>query len=101
MGSWMAMSLPGSLRHAKTSHELGRGLVVFVEIAAATRCKKAHRIAGVARFEVLQAFGELGLEGLQAIDLAARRRELLPVDLAHLRHRARRGRRCLPLAHDG
>src|SRR5215831_15405234 len=100
MGSWMAMSVPVSLRHAEARHQFRRELIVFVKIAAVTGGNETHRIAGVASLEVLQAVGELGFEGLQTLDLMARRRELLAVDFAHLGHRSRSRWRRLPLAHD-
>src|SRR5262245_30133585 len=95
MGRTMAMSPSGD---AKARHELGRGAIVAVEIAAGTGGEQADGLALVTRLQVFEALGQLAFERLEPADLCAGRSELLRVNLAHLRHRVRSGRRRLPLA---
>src|SRR4051812_42695329 len=88
---WRAVAL-GDLGNVEAGGQLGRKMFLLVEIATATRRGESRRIASAASLEVSEAFGELGFERLQVGDLLARGGELLPVDLAHLGHRARGGR---------
>jgi hypothetical protein len=74
--------------------------VAVVQITRAACSEDTNGIAAVARVEVTEAVGELGLEGFEALDLAAGLFELGEVGFAHQAHRGGGRRLGLPLADD-
>lgn len=76
-------------------------MLAVVQVARAASCEHPDGIAAVASVEITKALGELGLEGPEALDLAAGLVELGDVGVAHQAHRRWRRRLGLPLADDG